>query len=327
MNKLLRMAASLIVAGGLLLGALGCTPPGLSENSSLKVGVLGILDTLPMYVAEQEGYFKTQGVTVELAPFKSALERDTAFQAGQIDGMLNDLVSAALVNKDADRARVIRVAMRPAPDRAMFRLLVAPKSTAKTAADLKGAEIAISKSTVIEYVTDMLLNSGGLKPDQAAYVPIPDIALRVSSLVQGSIAAATLPEPMASLAIKQGAKPLMDDSRITGGQSVLTFSLDAINKRPNTLKRFLVAYEDGVKALNANPTKYNDLLVDKGRVPAEVKDSFLMPPFPLASVPAAGEVESVTAWMVSKGLLPRNIGYTLIVDGSFLPALGTVPAK
>lgn len=324
MSRLLRIAVSLAAAGGILMGAIGCAAPGAGEDASLKVGVLGILDTLPMYVAEQEGGFKAQGITVELVPFKSALERDTAFQAGQIDGMLNDLVSAALVNKDADRARVVRVAMRPAPDRAMFRLLVAPKSTAKTALDLKGAEIAISKSTVIEYVTDMLLNSGGLKPDQAAYVPIPDIALRVSSLVEGKVPAATLPEPLASLAIKQGAKPLLDDSRITGGQSVITFSLNTINKKPNTLKRFLVAYEDGVKALNANPTKYNDLLVEKGRVPPEVKDSFAMPPFPVASVPAAGEVESATAWMVSKGLLPRNIGYTLLVDGSFLPAL---PAK
>ncbi len=221
------------------------------------MGVLGILDTLPMYVADQEGVFKSQGITVELVPFKSALERDTAFQAGQIEGLLNDLVSTALLNKDADRARVVRVAMRPVPEKAMFRLLLAPQGSAKTPADLRGAEIGISKSTVIEYVSDSLLAGAGLKPAEVVYSPIPDIGLRVGSLVEGKIAAATLPEPMASLAIKQGARPLLDDSRSTVGQSVITFSLDAIKKKPGTIKRFLAAYEEGVKALNATPAKYN----------------------------------------------------------------------
>ena len=116
--------------------AVACTVPSSSpaDDGQLKVGVLGILDTLPMYVADQEGYFKTQGITVELVPFKSALERDTAMQAGQIDGILNDLVSAALLNKDADKVRVVRVAMRPAPGKAMFRLLAAPQGKATRSA-------------------------------------------------------------------------------------------------------------------------------------------------------------------------------------------------
>ena len=302
-----------------LLGAAGCGAPATTEDPSLKIGVLGILDTLPMYVAEQEGVFKAQGISVELVPFKSALERDTAFQAGQVEGLLNDLVSTALLNKDADRARVVRVAMRPVPEKAMFRLLLAPQGSVKSPADLRGAEIGISKSTVIEYVTDSLLAGAGLKPGEANYSPIPDIGLRVNSLVEGKIAAATLPEPMASLAIKQGARPLLDDSRSTVGQSVITFSLDAIKKKPGTVSKFLAAYEAGVKALNAAPAKYNDLMVDKGRVPEPVKGSFTMPPFPAASVPSAAEVDAVTAWMVGKGLLPVAIPFAGMVDASLLP--------
>jgi NitT/TauT family transport system substrate-binding protein len=307
----------------LLVTTLGvaCSVPSLSpaDDGSLKVGVLGILDTLPMYVADQEGYFKTQGIAVELVPFKSALERDTAMQAGQIDGMLNDLISAALLNKDADRVRVVRVAMRPAPGKAMFRLLAAPQGKARTINDLRGVEIGISKSTVIEYVTDSLLATGGLQPTDLAYSPVPDIALRLSSLIDGNLAAATLPEPMASLAIKQGARPLADDSQLTVGQSVLTFGLEAIRKKPATLRRFLAAYEDGARALNTTPAKYGSLLIDKGRVPEPVKDSFAMPPFPMASVPSESEVNAAVAWMVGKGLLNKAIPFAMIVDGAFLP--------
>ena len=313
--------ASLVVFLLVATLAAACTVPSLSpaDDGHLKVGVLGILDTLPMYVADQEGYFKNQGIAVELVPFKSARERDTAMQAGQIDGMLHDLNSAAPLIKDADKVRVLRVAMRTAPGKAMFRLLAAPQGKARTVSDLRGMEIGISKSTVIEYVTDSLLVAGGLQPGDTAYIPVPDIGLRLSSLVEGQLAAATLPEPMASLAIKQGARPLADDSQLTVGQSVLTFSLDAIQKKPATLRKFLAAYEDGARALNANPAKYNSLLIDKGRVPEPVKDSFAMPPFPTASVPTESEVSAATAWMVRKGLLTKALSYAMIVDGTLLP--------
>ena len=319
MNSALGLVSSRVVLVLLCVALLPACQATNDGEPTLRVGVLGILDTLPMYVAEQEGYFKSQGVSVELVPFKSALERDTAMQAGQIDGMLNDLVSAALLNKDADKVRVVRVAMRSVPTKAMFYLLAAPQGKIQSAADLKGVEIGISKSTVIEYVTDSLLAGAGLRSAEIAYNPIPDMGLRLSSLVESQIPAATLPEPMASLAIKQGSRPILDDSRSTVGQSVLTFGNAVIAKKPATLKRFLAAYEQGVKALNSTPAKYNDLLIDKGRVPAPVKDSFTMPPFPVASVPTDAEVNAVMVWMVSKKLVANSIPYAGMVDDSLLP--------
>lgn len=296
-----------------------CGGPAAPEEPTLRVGVLGILDTLPMYVAEQEGYFKAQGITVDLVPFKSALERDAALQAGQIDGVLNDLISTALLNKEADRMRVVRVAMRAAPGKAMFYLLAAPQSKIQTPKDLKGVEIGISRSTIIEYVADSLLSEAGLQPSEIAYNPIPDIGLRLNSLLEGKIAAAVLPEPMASLAIKQGARPLLDDSRSTVGQSVISFTKETIAKKPGTLRKFLAAYEQGVKALNTTPAKYNDLLIDKGRVPAAVKDTFTMPLFPPAAVPSEAEVSAVITWMMGKRLLDKSIPYGDMVNGTFLP--------
>src|SRR5512135_448097 len=82
------------------LGA--CAPAGGSgaaEDPTLKIAVLPILDALPMYVAEAQGYFKDAGIKVEFVPVASAAERDQLMQAGQIDGMINDLVSTVFYNK------------------------------------------------------------------------------------------------------------------------------------------------------------------------------------------------------------------------------------
>ncbi|HMV28770.1 MAG TPA: ABC transporter substrate-binding protein, partial [Anaerolineales bacterium] len=68
-----------------------------TENvSTLKLAVLPIIDTLPLYVAEAEGLFAKQGVTVELIPVASAPERDQLLAAGQADGTINETLAVML---------------------------------------------------------------------------------------------------------------------------------------------------------------------------------------------------------------------------------------
>lgn len=306
-----------LAAVGLLVLA-GCG--GLRQDTKLKIGLLPILDVLPIYVADQEGYFKEQGIQVELVPFGSALERDTALQSGQIDGEINDLISAAFLNKDEDRVRVVRIAMRATPDKAMFAILAADSSDIQSPAELAGVEIAISTNTIIEYVTDQILTAEGLAPENIAKTEVSKIPVRLELLDKGQVQAATLPEPLASLAIKQGARLIVDDTTHTDvSQSVVSFLLGTLKDKPNTVKKFLAAYEKGVKALNSDPDRYYDLLVEKGRVPEPVQGSFAMPRFPPAEVTSEAEFQQVIDWMLAKDLLTEPIPYDRLVDRNFLP--------
>ena len=47
-----------------------------SQPGSLRIGVLPITDVVPFYIALEQGYFKQQGLNVELVPAASAAERD-----------------------------------------------------------------------------------------------------------------------------------------------------------------------------------------------------------------------------------------------------------
>ena len=57
--RLLILISVVIVAG-----CRSATP----EPVTIRVGVLPILDSLPMFVAEERGYFDAQGIRVELIP-------------------------------------------------------------------------------------------------------------------------------------------------------------------------------------------------------------------------------------------------------------------
>ena len=311
----------------LLAVFLGACTPLKPESNALKVALIPVLDVIPLYIADQNGYFAEQGIKVEGVPVKSAQERDVLMQTGQVDGMLTDLISNALLNKDGVKVKAVYTARRPYPGAPVFRILAGPKSGITTAAGLKGVPIGISQNTVIEYLTDRMLKGEGLAADEIAVQEVSAIPVRFEQLMNGNIRAATLPDPLAQGAVAAGAVPLVDDSKYPDlSQSVLSFSTDALNGKPNTVRKFLIAWEKAVKELNANPEKYRSLLIDKGRVPQSIQDSYHMPPFPERGVPAAAEVADVIQWAREKGLVGRDIPYGDMVDPSFLPTeKGTVP--
>lgn len=297
----------------------GCVPLQ-TEDTSLKVGLLPVLDVLPLYVAEQNGYFADEGIQVEAVPVKSAQERDVLLQTGQADGVLTDLPSTALFNQDTARVKAVYTSRRPYPDAPMFRILAGPGTELSTPSDLSGVPVGISQNTVIEYLTDRILEAEGVLPEDVAVLEVSAIPVRFEQLMNGNIQAATLPDPLASAAMAAGAKLIADDSQYPEvAQSVLTFSTDALTAKPGTVRKFLAAWNKAVAELNANPEKYGNLLIEQARVPEAVRESYQMPPFPEAGVPTEAEVADIVQWMQEKGLLKRAIPYQELVDPSFLP--------
>ena len=90
----------LIVTAALGLWAIGCSSGDEKEDTTLKIALLPIMDTLPFYVAEQNGHFADAGIQVELVPVKSPTERDALMQAREVDGMLTDLPGVGVFNRD-----------------------------------------------------------------------------------------------------------------------------------------------------------------------------------------------------------------------------------
>lgn len=291
---------------------------GSTDVTQLNVGVLPIIDSLPMYVAEAEGYFKEQKLQANLVLFPSALERDSAFVAGQLDGILNDPVATALLDKDGDRARIVRLAYKGNESMAMMVVLAAPGSRIAAPADLKGVPIGISSNSVIEYATDRLLQGAGLAAADISKTEVTKIPVRAEMLAKGQLQAATMPEPLASLAVQQGAKIVTDDSKTGTGKSVVSFSQGAIAKNAEAIKRFLVAYEKGVDAINANPEKYRNLMVDKAKVPDSLRATLKVPAFAKAQLPTQADEDDVVKWMVDKKLLEKPIPYDRMIATGLL---------
>ncbi len=290
------------------------------DQEPLRIAVLPILDSLPIFVAEQEGFFAEQGVTVELIPVASAPERDQFMQAGQIDGMINELVSTFFYNQDEIRISIVRLARVATAEAPVFRILAAADSGIKNPEDLIGVPIGISEGTVIEYTTDRMLEAAGLRADQIERVAVPKISDRFALLQSGQLSAANLPDPLASLAIQNGAHLVIDDRIIPSlSNSVLSFRVDVLQARPEAVRAFLRALEQAVEAINQDQGRWGDLLSERELVPPPLLGSYQIPAYPIASVPSPEQFSDALQWAVEKELVHSHVPFEGSVTDAFLP--------
>jgi NitT/TauT family transport system substrate-binding protein len=301
---------------GLILSACGAP----AAPATLKIAVLPVIDTLPMYVAQQEGLFAKHGVSVEFVSVASAPERDQLLAAGQADGAVNELLADMLFNKEKVQMQAVRYALRPSAGAGHFFIIASAQSGVTDAQGLKDVEIGVSQGTVIEYVTERLLEAEGLSKDEIKTVAVPKIPDRMELLASGKLSAGTLPDPFGSLAVQKGAVIVLDDSKHPEyGFSVISFRKAVIEQNPEAVKGFLAAIEDAVKLVNADASKYTSVLGDRKIVPQPLLASYKVPPFPTAGVPTEAEWNDALAWVKGKGMLSADVSYADSVNAGLLP--------
>ena len=291
-----------------------------AESSTLKIAVLPIIDALPMYVAQQEGLFAKHNVTVEFVPVASAPERDQILAAGQADGTINETLAVMAFNKESIQMQVVRYALRPTERHGHFFIIASGQSGITNVDGLKGVEIGVSQGTVIEYVTDRLLQSAGFNADEIKTIAVPKIPDRMALLASGELSAGVMPDPLASLVVAQGGVIVADDSTHPEyGFSVISFRKQVVNENADAVKGFLAAIEEATTLVNADPSKYKNLLSEQNLVPAPLLDNYQAPVYPAAGVPTEAEWQDGLSWLQEKGMLDVDVSYADSVNASLLP--------
>jgi len=317
---------AIIVIVSLIFIISSCVPtvedegPMDNEPATIRVAVLPIMDTLPMYVASEEGYFEENNINIEFIPVASAPERDQLVSAGQADAMVNEIVSTMFYNRDVIQVQTVRYARTATNNAPLFHILVSKQSGITDPGELKGVEIGISQGTIIEYLTDRILESQNFSAEEIKIVAVPKISDRMALLASGEIDAAMLPDPLSFLAVGQEASIIIDDSEIPDlSFSTITFRKDFIENNPAAVRGFLAALETATDRINTDPANYAGLLAEKNLVPPPILESYQINPFPPAGVPSQAQWDDVQRWVQEKGLLDVSVSYEESVTDAYLP--------
>lgn len=302
MRKILFLALTVFLA----LAAAG---PVKAET--LRIGILPVLDSLPLQVAKKEGIFAKHGLDVDLALFTSALERDTAMKSGQLDGYFGDMIATLVLMDSGTSMRIVTVTFISTPGRPMFGVVTKPGFEKPEQG--KPLTIAISKTTIIEYLLDRIIQAGLLPNLTFERIEIKNIPIRMQMLAAGEIDTALLPEPMASLAASKGGKILATDESLNIPLTVLSISEKMLAK-PGLHKALVAAYGEAVTRIREHPEAYRELMGEACWIPDPMLPSFPIYDYPMPALPSEQDVADVESWMTAHGLIKTAPAYAGIVE-------------
>ena len=202
-----------------------------------------------IFMAQQEGLFKKNGLDVELIHIPSSSRGIQAILAGEIAFSFMDGVNAVQANLKG--ANLLLVA--GATNRQVFSLMAKPEI--KRIADLRGKKIGITRVGSSTHTSALYaLNSGGLRTTDYQLLPLLEVPNIFTALVAGQIDAGVVSPPTNARAKRAGFVELMNVAK-EGPEFVsvaVGTSRTFIRANEDTVRRVVRAYAEGVQIFKTN---------------------------------------------------------------------------
>jgi NitT/TauT family transport system substrate-binding protein len=171
----MKQVKSIAVFAVVLVLCLGVTTHAAEKPPAFKFGTIPVLQSLPLFVAAEKGFFKEQGLNVDIVLFNSAMEKDIAFTSGQIAGYFGDIMTPTVLVANGTKIRMVAVNYNTTADRRMFAVLASPKAKEADPASVARAGIATGSNTIAEYLIIRLLAEKKVPRESIKLVDIKSI--------------------------------------------------------------------------------------------------------------------------------------------------------
>ncbi len=286
---------------------------GATKNKLLKIGTLPTTASILLYVAADEDIFTSYGLNVEIIPFRSTMELNSAMRAGTLDGQFTDIISVLMQNETGIPQKIVVNALCSTPHSRNFGIAVPYNSPIKKIDDLKKHSIAISKATIIDYLFTKFLEESHISREECTIIDINRLIMRMQMLLANKVDAALLVEPLLSLVELKGAHIIVDDHELNMILAVI--ALTPKNTTPIIAEPFRNSILDAAARVNANPQKYQKFMVKKGIVPKELINTLYLPLFNIEKkpIPTPEDIEFFASWMIRSKYLHSYPQYKNVV--------------
>ena len=195
---LLILAAVAIIAAGILV----LQRPNDVGDEPVRIGYLPIYVDLPLFVAQDRGFFELHGVDVELVRFSSSAQIGIALVTGSVDFGASIAYSVLLSTESRDPGQLkVFLVDSENPDNYLSSFVVLSDSGISSLADLRGKRIGSFPGPTAGTFGKMVLETAGLNPDTDVVWEDIEIAFHLSALEAGVVDALFTYEPTATQAV------------------------------------------------------------------------------------------------------------------------------
>jgi NitT/TauT family transport system substrate-binding protein len=208
-RQFLSAAALPLIAAPGLLHAQALEKPKLT----IAVGGKNLLYYLPLTVAEQLGYFKAEGLDVQIVDFAGGSQALRAVVGGSAD-----VVSGAFEHTVNMQAKGQRLRAFVLQGRAPQIVLAVNRKTMpqfKNVADLKGKKIGVTApGSSTNIMANYVLAKAGLKPADVSFIGVGATNAAIAAIRQGTIDALAHLDPVITILERAGDIQVVTDTRI-----------------------------------------------------------------------------------------------------------------
>ena len=223
----------------------------MAQAHTLRIGVSESMPSLPIYVAESQGFFKKNGVDVTLINCADGGQCVRNMLAGETDFSTSTELPV-VINSFTDKNFGILTSFVTVPDD--LKIIARVDRGVTSLASLKGKKIGYMKGNASHYLLEAVLVYGGIAPRDVKLREItPKTAL--SSLAARKVDAVCIWEPYASNIFEElgGGVQLISIPKLYTRTFNLVATQSVISSNPDDIKRVLLALEDSVKFIKESP--------------------------------------------------------------------------
>ena len=187
---------------------------------TIAVGGKASIYYLPLTIAEAKGYFKDEGLTVEIVDFAGGSQSLRAVVGGSAD-----VVSGAFehtINLQASKQYFRAFVLQGRAPAIAVGVATAKAGAYRSPADLKGMKIGVSApGSSTNMVANYVLAKGGLKPSDVSFVGVGTASGALAALRTGQIDAISNVDPVMTMLEQKGDVKIIADTRTLKGTQQL----------------------------------------------------------------------------------------------------------
>lgn len=251
--------AGLLAAAALALPALGAQVKPERAKITLAVGGKASFHHLPLMLAEQLGYFRAEGLDLEIIDHTSSARAAQALVNGAAD------VSASafehLIPLQSRTQWVQAFAIQARTPLITFGVSTRSMPGYKSLADLKGKKIGVAATGSSAYmVAKLVLGRAGVNTGEVTFVDAGSVSNALVALRSGQLDAISHTDPAMTMLEQKGDIKIISDTRtLKGTQAVfggamptacLCATREFIQKNPNTCQALTNAIVHALKWLH-----------------------------------------------------------------------------
>ncbi len=273
------------------------------ENLSLKIGIMPAVDSAPILLAQEKGYYNDLNLEMKIDIYTNAVNRQSALQTGKLDGAMTDLIAFVNnVNND------FPIKITTSTD-GSFPFLVKKDFEEKEEIDIGMMEISVTNFLSEQFLKDEYkLNK----------IYISAIPARLEMVKSGQLDMSIIPEPMASMGELSGLEKRVYENEYDFTPEAMIFTETALKQKSEAIARFHQAYNRAVQDIRKNDSEAREVLIKSLKLKPAIKDQIVMPKYHYTRVPTKSYLNYVISWIESKQNEEINIPYERMVEEQFI---------